>query len=687
MARLFLPLVVTAAAVVNAEKPVQKVVSLLTDMQTQMEKDSKDDLAAFKKMECWCKTHRTKKGDAVIADQKIIKRATDTIAARTGTISALETEMKNLEADIAAAQEDIKSAANLRQKEAAEAGQSQKDMSDTITALTTALEILSKVQGGFIQHPTAFVQVKQTLAPFRNTLRSDLWGVLGKLDSARQLREGNSRGFLQQEEEPVEERTYESGPVGPNANKGAVAGAKSYNSGSGAIFGLLSEMKADFEKQLKDSKASEVEKEKGFKKILKEKGAMIAESKSMMTAKKGELGTAKIEQANAKKLKEETTMSLTSDQKFIVEMEEQCKDAVDGHGARSKERADEMAAVGEAIGFLTSDEARDVFNKGFNFIQVSSLRNRKSSRDILLRSAQKSARLGHGRRALQLAELANLAKQGQGLDAFVKVKEALDKLKSELAEEQSSEFAKRDDCNSGLSENKKTMTSKTVLLEDTEAAAAEMGAKIDASSELIKADELSVTEANAMIAAATDDRKAENAAFKETVSDQELVIKVLKAALGKLESFYGKLGFLQQDAAPKQKTYRRQQGGNGALGLLHTIIADAEHVIKLSNTDEQKAEADYEKAMSDASAELKALEKSLITKKDESAKLETKKTEAEAVATQTTEELLALGKEEASLHAECDFLIKNFDVRQQARSDEMESIDQAKAVLSGADFD
>merc|ERR1712194_960180 len=138
----------------NAEDPVIKVVSLLTDMQTQMEKDSKDDLAALKKMECWCKTHRTKKGDAVIAAQKIMKKATDTIAARTGTISALETEMKNLEADIAAAQEDIKSAGSLRQKEAAEAAQSQKDMSDTILALTTALGILTNVQGGFIQHPT-----------------------------------------------------------------------------------------------------------------------------------------------------------------------------------------------------------------------------------------------------------------------------------------------------------------------------------------------------------------------------------------------------------------------------------------------------------------------------------------------------------------------------------------------------
>ena len=41
---------------------------------------------------------------------------------------------------------------------------------------------------------------------------------------------------------------------------------------------------------------------------------------------------------------------------------------------------------------------------------------------------------------------------------------------------------------------------------------------------------------------------------------------------------------------------------------------------------------------------------------------------------------------EQSLHLECDFTLKNFDISQTARMEEIEAIEQAKAVLSGADF-
>merc|ERR1719203_2168660 len=40
----------------------------------------------------------------------------------------------------------------------------------------------------------------------------------------------------------------------------------------------------------------------------------------------------------------------------------------------------------------------------------------------------------------------------------------------------------------------------------------------------------------------------------------------------------------------------------------------------------------------------------------------------------------------SSLHAECDWLLKYFDVRKEARAGEVDSLVQAKAVLSGADY-
>jgi len=40
----------------------------------------------------------------------------------------------------------------------------------------------------------------------------------------------------------------------------------------------------------------------------------------------------------------------------------------------------------------------------------------------------------------------------------------------------------------------------------------------------------------------------------------------------------------------------------------------------------------------------------------------------------------------AQLHGSCDFIVQNFDLRKAARENEVESLKNAKAVLSGADF-
>merc|ERR1719230_1898638 len=38
------------------------------------------------------------------------------------------------------------------------------------------------------------------------------------------------------------------------------------------------------------------------------------------------------------------------------------------------------------------------------------------------------------------------------------------------------------------------------------------------------------------------------------------------------------------------------------------------------------------------------------------------------------------------LHTSCDFLVDNYDVRKAARTNEIEALGKAKAVLSGADY-
>merc|ERR1719198_2083 len=120
--------------------------------------------------------------------------------------------------------------------------------------------------------------------------------------------------------------------------------------------------------------------------------------------------------------------------------------------------------------------------------------------------------------------------------------------------------------------------------------------------------------------------------------------------------------------------------------MIDLLIKDLDQEMTTAKTEEKDAQADYEQAMTD-SAEKRALDSKTLTDKgaakaEAQASLETNTEEKAA----TTKELMATMSYIQSLHAECDWLLQYFDVRKEARDGEIDSLKNAKAVLSGADF-
>merc|ERR1719182_769005 len=101
---------------------------------------------------------------------------------------------------------------------------------------------------------------------------------------------------------------------------------------------------------------------------------------------------------------------------------------------------------------------------------------------------------------------------------------------------------------------------------------------------------------------------------------------------------------------------------------------------------EKNAQADYEQAMSDSASKRATDSKTLADKQkakaDTSADMEANTEEKAA----TTKTLMATEKYISNLHAECDWLLQYFQVRKEARAGEVDSLLNAKAVLSGADY-
>merc|ERR1712129_613626 len=105
-----------------------------------------------------------------------------------------------------------------------------------------------------------------------------------------------------------------------------------------------------------------------------------------------------------------------------------------------------------------------------------------------------------------------------------------------------------------------------------------------------------------------------------------------------------------------------------------------------SAVEEKNAEAAYAQLVADSADKRRQDSKSLTDK--EGSKADFKKSLEDSVAEKksTGKELMATDKYTAALHAECDWLQQYYDVRKTARADEIDSLDKAKAVLSGADF-
>jgi len=181
----------------------------------------------------------------------------------------------------------------------------------------------------------------------------------------------------------------------------------------------------------------------------------------------------------------------------------------------------------------------------------------------------------------------------------------------------------------------------------------------------------------------------ENLDFQKTIADQTITIEVLHKAMERLAQFYDtvELAQLHKQTPPvAQAEYKPNAGAGGVMSMIEKLIQDAKELMVKSKQSENEAQAGYEALVADTNDSVDDLAKQIASKTGEVAKAKKDKINAEGDLADTMEELEGLFKYNSDLHAECDYVMKNFGVRQKARGEEIESLQQAKQILSGADL-
>jgi len=204
-----------------------------------------------------------------------------------------------------------------------------------------------------------------------------------------------------------------------------------------------------------------------------------------------------------------------------------------------------------------------------------------------------------------------------------------------------------------------------------------------------------IAEMQVQMKRAGEDREKENKEFQTTVADQRATQKLLKAALTVLQDFYGKkAAFMQKKQEPAGpppppgfEEYKKNAASGGVMKMIEEIINDAKAMEAEAIRSEEDAQKAYEDFVKETNASIEAKSKEIVNKSEEKAKAESDLVETKEAKEAVMLELEQLSNYNAELHQSCDFIMKNFDIRQTARDEEIEALKQAKAILSGAKFE
>jgi len=266
---------------------------------------------------------------------------------------------------------------------------------------------------------------------------------------------------------------------------------------------------------------------------------------------------------------------------------------------------------------------------------------------------------------------------------------------------------------------------------DSESAIAEQEDTIATVTSDIKALEKGIVALDKSVAEATEQRKEEHSDAQELMASDSAAKELLGFAKNRLNKFYspklykappkrelseeerltlnngGTLAptaapggiagtgvevFVQQKDAPAPPpeavgAYKKKgEESTGVIAMIDLLVKDLDKEMTESQTEEKNAQADYEQMMNDAAEKRAGDSKALIEKGSAKAQVEGDLQNSKAGKASAGKELMATLQVIQALHGECDWLLQYFDVRKEARAAEIDSLTNAKAVLSGADF-
>jgi len=681
--------VVSAIAALRASdaataNPVRKVVTMLQGLQAKISAEGEKEKELYDKYMCYCKTSGGDLAKGIADAQTKIPQLQSDIAENEAKLAQLKLDVEGHKADRAAAKEAMAAATALREQEKAKFDKENADLKANLAAIAKAVAALEKGSYGFLQTSTA----------------STLKKLVGKLDMQDADRQ-DMMAFL--------------------------SGSTDYAPASGEIIGILKqmgdEMAAD-SKAVIDAEAAAVKAHEG---LMAAKKKEVEALTKMIQNKLERIANLAVEIQEMKNDLGDSAEGLIEDQKFIADLEKNCGEKAKLYDENVKYRTQELAAVADTIKILNDDDALELFKKTLpgsaSFLQITNTATLMKSQALsminTLRKHRKSVRL----------DFIALSLQGKKI-GFGKVIEMIDGLVAELKADQIADSDKKEYCavSFDTADDKKKVLEKSVS--DLETAIADSKAGIATTTEEIAALEDTIKALDKAVVEATEQRKEENEEYVAEMASSSAAKELLNFAKNRLNKFYNPklykppakkeltdedrgvlaaggsldptaapggiagtgIGLVQTATAPPPppqafKAYAKKgEESNGVIAMVDLLVKDLDKTMTQAEVTEKDAQEDYETFMQDSASKRAQDSQSLTDKEGALANLKGGLEEQTGSLGSSNSELDATNQYIHAMHLECDWLIKYYDMRKEARDNEIDSLGKAKAVLNGADY-
>merc|ERR1719183_3070093 len=122
---------------------------------------------------------------------------------------------------------------------------------------------------------------------------------------------------------------------------------------------------------------------------------------------------------------------------------------------------------------------------------------------------------------------------------------------------------------------------------------------------------------------------------------------------------------------------KKGEESNGVIAMMDGLVAELDKEMTEAKMEEKDAQEDYESFMADSTAKRAEDTKTLGDKQGALAEADTALEATKGQHKDASDDLMAVNKYISDLHADCDFLLQNYDLRRDARTGEIEALKKA----------